>query len=193
MQYKFSSIDISVCTFSGLSHSYQRIVAVAATLAIVMGLGYFGCRMLAQVANSTMADEFGIFLFCGILVHYILTGKMILQTLANSLFERTPVAVLFRHDKEIIERARQMLCGIADQIDLYQYLKYGKINPAIHSKKFLLVVARQRRGDINAWLNNIYNLKTMADFVYQIYLVERLLSEDELDQSRLMGQQLMTH
>jgi len=178
MQYQFLKVDISACTFTGLSLNYQRKVAFFATGAIFVGLLYFGYQLAICLSGIPAADEYGLLLLSAILIHYILTGEMILQTLSRRLLECTPIAVLYRQDKKIVDKAKSELYEISNKIEFIRYLDYGKVNPAIRSKKLLLVIAHQRKGDLQEWTKNVRNLKLLADLVYQIYLVERLLSVD---------------
>ena len=178
MNYKKLNVNIAAATFKGLSLSYQRKIAFFATLAIWLGVTYFGFSAALQYGESQFATDIAIISSFGMFVHYIFSGKFFLYTLARELGKLTPLAVLYRHDKAILDRGKVELLDIATSNDLNAYLYYARINPEIRSAENLQVLVHQKKGDLLEWTKNVRNLKKLANLVYQIHLVERFLAEE---------------
>ena len=151
MDYKFLSVDLSAATFEGLSLSHHRKIALLGTITIFL---------------------------IGALIHYIAGGQFIMYSAAQTLARVTPLGVLYRQDKAVFDRAKRELLSIAREVQFRDYLEYGKINPAIRSRSSLVVMAHQKKGDLNQWIGSARNLKQLANLVYQIYLVEQILAQD---------------
>ena len=179
MNYKKINADISAATFKGLSLSYQRKLALLMTLLIWLGLSFAGLTIANQYADSQSVSDIAIILFFGIAFHYILCGEFVIYTLSKSLLKITPLGVLYRLDKTIIEKAKTELFKIALNNDFQPYLHYARINPEIRSAANLQVIAHQKKGDLQAWTKNVRNLKKLANLVYQIHLVDQFFSEEE--------------
>jgi len=179
MNYEKINTDISAATFKGLSLSYQRKLALLTTLLIWLGLSFAGLTIANQYADSQSVSDIAIISFFVMVIHYILGGKFVIYSLAKSLVTITPLGVLYRHDKTIIEKAKTELFKIAQNNDLQVYLHYARINPEIRSAANLQVIAHQKKGDLQEWTKNVKNLKKLANLVYQIHLVEQFFTEEE--------------
>ena len=178
MNYTKINADISAATFKGLSLSYQRKLALLVTLLIWLGLSLTGLSFAGQYADNQSVSDIVIILFFGMAIHYITGGKFVILSLAKSLVKITPLGVLYRHDKAILEKAKIELLNIVQNNDLQQYLLYARINPEIRSETNLQVIAHQKKGDLQEWAKNVKNLKKLANLVYQIHLVEVFLEDD---------------
>lgn len=182
MEYRFLNLDLPAATFEGLSLSYQRKVALGATFIIWGGLAFAGFIGAQRVGNNAMADDMaGIFLL-GTLLYYIVSGEFLIRSGAKALLKATPMGVLYRQDRSILDKAKAELLSIASQVSFRDYLGYGKVNPEIRARGSLLVMAHQKKGDLPQWVKNPHNLKLLANLVYQIHLVEKLLAEDAAPQ-----------
>jgi len=179
MNYEKLNADISVATFNGLSLSYQRKLALLTTLLIWFGLSYSGLIIASQYESTQSVTDCVIISSLGIAIHYIFGGEFVFYALAKSLVKITPLGVLYRHDKLILEKAKVELFNIVKNNDLQPYLHYARINPEIRSAANLQVIAHQKKGDLQEWTKNVRNLKTLANLVYQIHLVEQFLGDDE--------------
>lgn len=178
MEFRFLKLDLSAATFEGLSLSYQRKIAVGATFLIWVGIALTGICGAQRIGDSAMADDLAASFVLVTLLYYIVYGEFIILACANALLKATPLGVLYRQDRSILDRAKWELLSIAGQVEFRDYLEYGKINPAIRSRGSLLVMAHQRKGDLQQWIGNARNLKLLANLVYQIYLVEKVLLQD---------------
>lgn len=178
MDYKFLNVDMSVATFQGLSLSYQRRIALVATLAIWGGMAYMAIIAGQLLDSGKLVNEMSIIVILGGLLHYLAGGEFVILSMAKALLRVTPLGVLYRHDRIILDKAKTELLAIAGQVDFNDYLEYGKINPAIRSRESLLVMAHQKKGDLQEWVRNARNLKHLADLVFQIHLVEQILTEE---------------
>ena len=178
MDYKFLSVDLSAATFEGLSLSHHRKIALLGTITIWLGVGYaFYLAALRLDALGWAEDVASVFL-TGALIHYIAGGQFIMYSAARALARVTPLGVLYRQDKTVLDKAKRELLSIAQEVQFRDYLEYGKINPAIRSRSSLVVMAHQKKGDLNQWIGSARNLKQLANLVYQIYLVEQILVQD---------------
>jgi|LGVC01.1.fsa_nt_gb hypothetical protein len=178
MNYTKLNVNISAATFTGLSLSYQRKIAFFTTLSIWLGVSVAGFTAAHQYGDSQAVTDIAIISLFGMVIHYIFGGELFLYTLARVLFKLTPLGVLYRHDKAILDRGKVELLEIACSNDLYTYLHYAKINPEIRSAENLQVIVHQKKGDMQEWTKNVKNLKKLANLVYQIHLVERFLAEE---------------
>lgn len=172
--------DISAVTFKGLSLSYQRKLALLTTLLIWLGSSFAGLTIANQYADSQSVSDIAIISFFGMTIHYILGGKLALYSLTKSLVKITPLGVLYRHDKAILEKAKTELFKIAQNNDLQLYLNYARVNPEIRSAANLQVIEHQKKGDLQEWSKDMRNLKKLANLVYQIHVVEQFFNEEEL-------------
>lgn len=179
MEYRFLKLDLPAATFEGLSLSYQRKIALGATFLIWVGLALAGICGAQRIGHSAVAGDVATIFVLGALLYYIVSGEFIILSGTKALLKATPLGVLYRHDRSILDRAKSELLSIAEQVEFRDYLEYGKINPAIRSRGSLLVMAHQKRGDLQKWVGNARNLKQLADLVYQIHLVEQILAEDK--------------
>ncbi|WP_444928338.1 hypothetical protein ACJJI4_23795 (plasmid) [Microbulbifer sp. TRSA002] len=166
MDYRFLRVDVSAATFEGLSLSYQRKIALVATVGIWLGMGY-ACYIAAlRLEGLHIAEDVvDAFLF-GILIHYILCGQFFLLTASKALLYATPLGVLYRQDREILDKMKEELLKITSEVQLRDYLDYGKINPVIRARGSLVVMAHQSKGDLKPWIGNARNLKLLANLVY---------------------------
>ena len=171
--------DISAATFKGLSLSYQRKLALLTTLLIWLGLSFAGLTIANQHADSQSVSDIVIISFFGMVIHYILGGEFIIYSLVKSLVRITPLGVLYRRDRAILEKAKVELFQIVQNNDLQLYLLYARINPEIRSAANLQVIEHQKKGDLQEWAKDVRNLKKLANLVYQIHLVEQFLTEEE--------------
>lgn len=178
MNYKKLNIDISATTFKGLSLSYQRKIAFFATLLIWLAISVVLWFVAGQYTNSQITNDIVIILLFGMLIHYIFGGEFFLYYLAKSLFKITPLSILYRQDRVILERAKTELFEITKNNDFYLYLDYARINPEIRSVANLQVISHQKKGDLQEYTKNVINLKKLANLVYQIHLVELFLAEE---------------
>ena len=178
MDYRFLRVDVSAATFKGLSLPYQRKIALVATLSIWLVLGYACCRAALLFEGYDLATDVALIILFGVTNHYILCGQFILQSASKALLDVTPLGVLYRQDRAILDKAKDELLTIVGEVQLRDYLEYGKINPAIRARGSLVVMAHQRKGDLKQWIGNAKNLKLLANLVYQIYLVEKVLLQD---------------
>lgn len=181
MELNFLNTDIKAVTFTGLSLAYQRRLALFVSLAIFLLLGYSGWMTANQLEMVPRANALMMVLAAVILVHYILGNRFLLLTWAKILVEITPLSVLYRHDKNILDISKKECLQIASEVSFDRYLPYAKINPAIKNRDSLLVIAHQRKGDLNDWVKNVRNLKKLANMIYQIHLVEKLIDVDSCD------------
>ncbi len=179
MEYRFLNLDLPAAMFEGLSLSYQRKVALGATFLIWIGLAITGIVGAQRLSDNAVAGDVTAIFVLGALLHYIVGGEFIILSGAKVLFKATPLGVLYRQDRSILDRAKSELLNIAKQVEFKDYLEYGKINPEIRSRGSLLVIAHQRKGDLQKWVGNARNLKQLADLVYQIHLAEQILAEDK--------------
>jgi hypothetical protein len=179
MNYIKINADISAATFKGLSLSYQRKLALLTTLLIWLGLSYAGLSIANQYADSQSVSDIVIISLFGMAIHYFLGGDFIIYTLMKSLLTITPLSVLYRHDKAILEKAKTELFKIAQNNDLQLYLLYARVNPEIRTAANLQVIEHQKNGDLQEWTKDVRNLKKLANLVYQIHLVEQFFSEEE--------------
>lgn len=178
MNYKTLNADISAATFSGLSLSYQRKVAFVATILIWFGLSFTGLNLANQYADSQSVTDIAIILFFGVVIHYILGGEFFPYFITKRIVAATPLGVLYKHDRLILEKAKTELFKIVKSNDFLTYLHYARINPEIRTAANLQVIAHQKKGDLHEWTKNVRNLKKLANLVYQIHLVEQFLSEE---------------
>lgn len=179
MDFKFLSVDLSAVTFDGLSLSRHRKVALVATVAIWFGVGYIGYCGAIHLNAIGWADNVACLSLLAMVIHYILSGRFFMHSLARALVNVTPLGVLYRKDMVVLHKARAELLSIAHQVQFRDYIKYGKINPSVRSRGSLLVMAHQRKGDLQQWVEKAQNLKQLANLVYQIYLVEEILAHDQ--------------
>lgn len=181
--YKFLSVDIKSATFTGISLKLQRKLALLVTLVIWVFMGVYALNLISIMNLSRETEDLLTVLAVGCLLVGLAGGPFVPLIAAQALFNHTPLGVVYRKDKVVLERAREELFRIAKTVDFADYLGYGKINPEIRCKKNLLVIAHQKKGDLELWAMRARNLHQLANLVYQIYLVEQLLSSDELNGS----------
>ena len=180
MCYKFLEVNIPSATFAGLSYGYQRKLALVVTLLIWAGVSIFLIEFV-WVFKDTRFVKHVMPMALLINLCFTILGEPFLPTSAAKLmFNITPLGVVYRHDQKVVDRARAELFRISKRVDFYTYLAYGKINPDINAKKNLLIIAHQKKGDLEIWTGSVRNLHRLADLVYQIYLVEVLLSSEEI-------------
>ena len=176
--YKFLSFDIQTITFQGVSRKYQRKLALAFTLGIWVGLTIFAFGLAGTAKTSKeLEDVISMSALVCVLVG-LFGGPFLPFVAARALFDITPLGVLYRNDQVVLERARAELLRIAKEVNFENYLSYSKINPDIRSKKSLLVMVHQKRGDLGQWVLRTRNLHQLANLVYQIFLVEARLQLD---------------
>ena len=174
----FLGIDISVITFKGVSLSYQRKVAMVLTCTIPFGMAYLIYLATLNMEGGERMDYSVLLVFSSVLICYVAGIEYFMYTLAKKLLQVTPLCVLYRQDKIFLDRARTELIAISQQVNFENYLQYSKINPAICTTDTLLVVWHQRKGDLVEWTENVWNLKNLANFVYQIHLAEMILRRE---------------
>lgn len=179
MEYRFLNLDLAAAMFEGLSLSYQRKIALGATFLIWIGLAIAGIVGAQRVTDNPVAGDVAAIFVLVTLLYYIVSGEFIILSGAKALLKATPLGVLYRQDRFILDRAKSELLNIAKQVEFKDYLEYAKVNPAIRSRGSLLVIAHQRKGDLQRWVGNARNLKQLADLVYQIHLAEQILAEDK--------------
>ncbi|MCG8611819.1 MAG: hypothetical protein MI864_14925 [Pseudomonadales bacterium] len=183
MDYRFLNLDLPVTTFEGLSLPYQRKVALVATFLIWVGLAFAGFIGAQRIGPSAVADDIAAIFVLGTVLYYIVSGDFIVLSGAKALLNATPMGVLYRQDRSVLDKAKAELLLIASQVNFRDYLGYGKVNPEIRARGSLLVIAHQEKGDLSQWVNNPHNLKLLANLVYQIHLVEKLLAGDSMPQT----------
>mgnify|MGYP003627312911 CR=1 FL=1 len=176
--FKFSQLDAKVLTFDGVSVSLERKVAMWASLAILVGVSSFLIATAIQLELTKAQSTYVLAAVVGVLIHYSVSGRFLLKDLAAWLGENTPVSILYRKDKKILDRSREELLQVAGKADFRRYIHYQKINPAIGSKRHLLVMAHQRKGDLRAWSDKSTNLKSLADLIFQLHLAEQVIDVD---------------
>lgn len=169
-----SGIDLNKLQCRGLSSSRHRKIALFSTLSIWGGTGYLLVKLALLLEASGLADEAGLALASTILVHFIVTGQCVVQAIARTLVEKTPVGILYRRDKAVLSMARAQLLDLADKIAFEELQSYAKINPAV-AVAAAEVIAHQNAGDLQQWLSAPQNLKAMANHVYQLALVEEAI------------------
>lgn len=185
MDYKFISADIGTLTFTGLSVSVARKIAAISTVAIWAGLTAMLVMIGYKVGNNPWVDLLALATLGLSFAQYIAGKEIIFLSIAKWLTSLTPLGVLYRHDKQIIDQARQQLLDIASHTEFEDYLPYQKINPAIGRAETLKVIDNQKRGSLRLWVKETRNLRCLADLVYQIHLVETLLYKDGLPPKRV--------
>ena len=178
MKYNFLGVDIPTITFTGISLPYERKIAVIATLGIWLGIVYGLINIALLAENVPVLEDIAFFMLVGVFFQICLGREIFLLTVSRWLVDYMPIGVLYRQDKFVIEQANSECLSISRQVSLEDYLTYSKINPSIRSPIYLAVFEHQRKGDLEDWVENTKNLKTLADLVYQFYLVESLLSVD---------------
>lgn len=183
MKSKYPQINISATTFQGLSLGFHRKIAFYATILIWIGLAYVGISLGKLYGDHESVIAITALAFIIIIYRYISTGEFLINTIATVLLRITPLGVLYHSDRSILANARGELLGLSSRVNFAHYLDYGKINPSIRSKQNLLVIVHQQKGDLKNWVNNVRNLKQLADFVYQVYLVEEIIKSDEATKS----------
>ncbi|MDN3385096.1 hypothetical protein QL995_20945 [Pseudoalteromonas sp. APC 3358] len=180
MDYKFINVDIGTLTFAGLSVSIARKIAAIATIAIWVGVAVVFVMAGHKLDSDTWVETLALAMLVLSLLQYIAGKETIFSYVAEWLTRVTPLGVLYRHDKLIIDQARQQLLDIASHTEFERYLPYQKINPAIGTSENMRVIVIQKRGKLNTWVKETGNLKCLADLIYQIHLVEKLLYKDGL-------------
>jgi hypothetical protein len=173
---KFVGLDMDALTFTGLSNTLARRVAAWSSFGILIALVTF-LYFVSLIPNRPLEITVVCFSFF-VLVLYIATGRFMIKDLATLFEEHTPLSVLYRSDKKIISEARDGLMKVADSVDFRHYYEYRKINPAIGSRRHLLVIAHQRKGDLLPWSAHSRNLKALSDLVFQIHLAECVIEQD---------------
>ena len=99
-----------------------------------------------------------------------------LADIATWMALRTPVGVLYRNDREILGRAREVILRLAEQHSLASFLPYSNINPAVACADAFQIFKQQEAGTLQSWLDDSQNLNTAAYLVFQIALVEQALA-----------------
>ena len=181
MDNKFINIDISAVTFTGLSLSYQRKIALVASLAVWFGLAYLFVVTANTMKVNIDAGEVVLAIISATLLSYIFGKSFFITRLTKWLVKCTPLGTLYRHDKRVLNEAKTECLSISSRVKLIDYLEYSKINPTIRSKENLLVMAHQKKGDLHEWIKNARNLKLLANLVYQIHLVEQVIQADRVN------------
>lgn len=177
--YKFLDVNISAITFSGISSDFEKKTALVGTVIIWSGLALFLYEIAAVLDALGFADQVGGVFLAFMLIYYASTSRVALHDFAQVLLKITPMGVLYRQDMSIIDDARLELLQVVNSIDLSEYVAtYGKVNPAIKSSSNLIAIKQQKLGRLDEWSKELHNLKSLADLVYQIHLVERELSYD---------------
>jgi hypothetical protein len=177
MSYQFLNIDVDTITFIGISSSTQRMIGLCGTLvatACIMSLIYLSSAM----ANIHLGMDEALVAVEILLINYIAGGGPVVHTAMTRLFWITPLGVLYKRDKRVLESAKLELLAIIKDVKLQDYTNYGKINPLICSEESAQIIKEQASGNIEGWIENIHHLKALANMVYQIHLVEALLIKD---------------
>lgn len=177
-ELQFAQLDAKALTFAGLSRRRERRVAMWSSLMILVVVSASLIASTVLVELPPVANSVILFLMAVVLAVYIFTGQFLVKDIAVWVGEGTPIAVLYRSDKKILDGARAELLQLAEQIDFRRYYHYRKINPAIGCRRHLLVMAHQKKGDLLLWSEKSRNLKALADLVYQFYLAERIIQAD---------------
>jgi len=178
MKFAFTNIDVQKITFQKVSRSYERKIALLATVLIWVGLTYFGYALAKVYGDVPFIQAIAVLLVISMVLQLALTGKLWALQLVLALFNITPIGVLFRRDKEILSAAKKELLKIAQQIEFQGYFVYGRINPEIRSGESQVVIANQKSGNLAQWARNTRNLKKLANLVYQMYLAEQFIIKD---------------
>jgi len=176
-------LNIDAITLKGLSRTRQRKAALLLTL-IIAGSVISMAVYLVSIISSQQSELCVIIILIASSIHYIIKGRVLLLDIAWALLEITPLGVLYRHDKRILNRCRYHLKQVTDQYELGDYLGYSRVNPTINSKESLEVIRRQRTGNLEGWVKHPVHLKHSANLIYQIYLVERLIENSDIEISR---------
>ena len=181
MNDRFLKVDIAAVTFKGLSMSVDRKLALFNTVLI-----WFLTAAVLLYFLVSLIDEnggfvgFTVLLGCSVMIlDYIFTNRFIPYSLAKFLVQYTPISSLYKQDMKVLDSAKLELLNVAKQVRFADYLVYSKINPDIRSEDSLSVMLEQRRGNLTDWVNHPYHLKQLANLVYQIYLVENFIKEDQ--------------
>ncbi|UZE97287.1 hypothetical protein [Alkalimarinus alittae] len=179
MDNKFSGINVSAVTFTGLSLPYHRKIALIMSLAIWSGFVYLFVMFTDAVRVNIDIEEMALAAISAMLLNYIFGKAFFMARMAEWLVKRTPLGILYQQDKRVLNQAKAECLSIANRVKFMDYLEYSKINPAIRSKESAVVMAHQRKGDLQDWIKNVRNLKLLANLIYQMYLAELILQNEQ--------------
>lgn len=172
----FTSELLKTVTFQGLSSTPARLIAAGASLVICALSAFVLVELCFRFEAAGIADQVGLVAASIILVHYSLSGRFLLADIATWMALRTPVGVLYRNDRKILDRAREVILLLAGQHSLASFLPYSNINPAVARADVFEVFKQQEAGTLQSWLDDTKNLNTAAHLVFQIALVEQALA-----------------
>lgn len=181
MQYQFIDVDVEKTTFQRASTHRQRMGSLLATIAIGIGIAAGVAIGLPIVDMHIDVELMGVLISVITLIEYIVKGRFLPADAARRLVSVTPMGVLYRHDMKVLEQGREELLRIAGSVQFDAFSSYAKVNPSLRSSAVKAVIQHQRRGDLAEWCHHPHNLKSLADMVFQLHLVERLLLEDMKD------------
>lgn len=172
----FTSDLLDTVTFKGLSSTTSRFIAAAVSLVIWVLSVLFVVALSFRLGNAGTADQVGLALVSIILISYTLSGRFLLFEIANWLAFYTPVGVLCRSDRKVLDKARREILELARHQSLANFLPYSTINPAVAHIESFEVIRQQDAGVLREWLNEAENLNKAAHLVYQIALVEQAIA-----------------
>lgn len=179
MDKHLPAIDIAIVTLEGLSRTWHRKLALILTLAIAVGLVIVASKIALSLSDF-QADLALVGIVLISMLFYLVTGKLFILQLAWWLVDVTPLGVLYRQDMRILADCRRHLKEITESVRLGDFLSYAKINPSIRSSGSMASILQQREGNLSSWIANPVHLKQLANLVYQIYLVERLIRQSDI-------------
>ncbi len=168
----FTSEMLKAVTFQGLSSTPTRLIAAGASLVIWVLSVLLLVELSFRLEAAGIADQVGLVTASIILVHYSLSGRFLLSEIATWLSLHTPVGVLYRNDREVLDKARSKILEVARHQSLANFLPYSNINPAVAHVDGFEVIHQQDAGTLHEWLVDAKNLNKAAHLVYQIALVE---------------------
>ena len=176
MDSQILNVDVSILKFKGLSSRTQRLIALVSTLLILVAVGIALMQLASTLEKKHIADQTGLVLSTILLVHFILTGKVMFSRLSRWLVRRTPLGVLHSNDKRVLEAAKTQLTDLAERVRFSDYENYKRINPYISVKECMDITSLQSCGDLMDWLGDVKNLKIMSNLVYQLWAVEQAIA-----------------
>lgn len=181
----FTSELLKTVTFQGLSRTSARLIAAAFSVAIWVMTVIFLVALSFQLEAAGIVDQVGLVAASVILIYYLLAGRILLAQIAHWLALHTPVGVLYRNDREVLEKARTQILEIARHQSLASFLPYSNINPAVAHVDSFEVIEQQEAGTLHEWLGDAKNLNKAAHLVFQIALVEQALAAGEYPSPKL--------
>lgn len=179
MSKQFIDVNIPALTFQGLSRPVHRKIALSATLGVLAMLVYLSW-VGGQLLNGLgLAEDLSMILTFLVISAYIGWNKFLPLWLAKVVLKNSPLGVLYRQDMKVVQLARDECMAVSRAVNFSDYLEYAKINPAICSQDSGVVMQAQAKGQIQRWSKNVHNLKSVANLIYQIHLVEQFLIADQ--------------